>query len=94
MQIGQVTVSPLADLNLNGFVDFEDLTILLANWNQNVGPESGNLVLPEGTVVNFDDLTVLLAGWTGPGGAPAPDGELHDGGQHVPEPSTRHAMWA
>ncbi|MCH8047401.1 MAG: hypothetical protein IID44_27190 [Planctomycetes bacterium] len=26
----------LADLTGNGFVDFEDLTILLANWNQNV----------------------------------------------------------
>lgn len=88
VQIGQVTVSPLADLTKNGFVDFADLTILLANWNQNVGPESGNLVSPEGTVVNFDDLTVLLAGWTGPGGAPSPDGVLDDGGQQVPEPST------
>ncbi|MCH8044802.1 MAG: hypothetical protein IID44_13900 [Planctomycetes bacterium] len=60
------------DLTGNGFVDFEDLTVLLANWNQNVGAASGNLVDPGGSPVNFEDLTVLLAAWTGPGGAAAP----------------------
>ena len=62
----------VADLTGNGFVDFEDLTILLANWNQNVAASQGNLVDPTGTAVNFEDLTVLLAAWTGPGPAASP----------------------
>lgn len=61
-----------ADLNGNGFVDFQDLTILLANWNQNVSAANGNLVNPDTTPVNFQDLTVLLAAWTGPGPAASP----------------------
>jgi len=56
----------------NGFVDFEDLTILLANWNQNVSAAEGNLVDAATTPVNFEDLTVLLAAWTGPGPAASP----------------------
>jgi len=76
----------MSDLNDNGFVDFEDLTILLANWNQDVGSEQGNIVLPEDTVVNFEDLTVLLADWTGPGPAASPEAAL--GASAVPEPST------
>jgi len=62
----------LADLNRDGFVDFKDLTILLARWNQDVGPELGNIVDPLNTPVNFNDLTVLLADWTGPGPNAAP----------------------
>ena len=77
--------SAASDLTNNGFVDFEDLTVLLANWNKNVGADAGNLVNAEGTPVNFDDLTVLLADWTGPGPAGAPEGAL---GEAVPEPST------
>ena len=77
--------SLLADLNSNGFVDFEDLTILLANWNKDVGAADGNLVEPAITVVNFADLTVLLADWTGPGPAGSPEAAL---GEAVPEPST------
>jgi len=61
-----------ADLTGNGFVDFEDLTVLLANWNQNVSAAEGNLVDAVTTPVNFEDLTVLLAGWTGPGPAASP----------------------
>ena len=60
-----------ADLTGNGFVDFQDLTILLANWNKNVSAAAGNLVNPGTTPVNFQDLTVLLAAWTGPGPAGA-----------------------
>lgn len=72
-----VTILPdgefsLGDLNLNGAVDFQDLTILLANWNKDVGAESGNLVDTATTPVNFADLTVLLAEWTGPLAAGAP----------------------
>jgi len=74
-----------SDLNNNGFVDFEDLTILLANWNKDVTAADGNLVEPLVTVVNFADLTVLLADWTGPGPAGAPEAAL---GEAVPEPST------
>ncbi|MCH8923300.1 MAG: PEP-CTERM sorting domain-containing protein [Planctomycetes bacterium] len=73
-----------SDLTGNGFVDFEDLTILLANWNQQV--TQGNLVDVEGTPVNFEDLTVLLADWTGPAPAASPEAAL--GTEAVPEPST------
>ena len=80
-------VSRLAsDLNKNGFVDFEDLTILLANWNKDVTADDGNLVEPLTTVVNFADLTVLLSDWTGPGPAGSPEAAL--GTEAVPEPST------
>jgi hypothetical protein len=75
---------PSSDLTNNGTVDFQDLTILLASWNTQVGPEDGNLVLPETTVVNFADLTVLLADW-GPVVAPSPEAALANA---VPEPST------
>ncbi|MCH8046464.1 MAG: VCBS repeat-containing protein [Planctomycetes bacterium] len=64
------TVLP-ADLTGNGFVDFEDLTVLLAAWNQDVSAAEGNLVDADTTPVNFEDLTVLLAAWTGPGPAAA-----------------------
>ena len=60
-------VAGLGDLTRNGYVDFQDLTLLLANWNQDVTVRQGNLVEPETTPVNFADLTVLLANWTGPG---------------------------
>jgi hypothetical protein len=75
-----------SDLTGNGFVDFQDLTVLLANWNQRVGVESGNLVRPIETPVNFADLTVLLSEWTGPGPAGSPQAAL--GGAAVPEPSS------
>ena len=74
------------DLTRNGFVDFEDLTLLLANWNQQVGVDEGNLVDADTTVVNFADLTVLLANWTGPGGAASPEAAL--AAEAVPEPSS------
>ena len=62
----------ISDLTGNGFVDFEDLTVLLAHWNQNVSAAQGNLVNSTGTPVNFEDLSVLLAAWTGPGPAASP----------------------
>ena len=76
----------LSDFTGNGFVDFEDLTILLANWNKAVEVELGNLVEPQTTVVNFEDLTVLLADWTGPGPGASPQDAL--GAEAVPEPSS------
>ena len=78
--------SRFSDLTGNGFVDFEDLTVLLANWNKEVGSEFGNLVDPTTTLVNFKDLTVLFADWTGPGPAASPEAAL--GEEAVPEPSS------
>ena len=78
--------SVTSDLTGNGFVDFEDLTVLLANWNRHTTPARGNLVDANTTPVNFEDLTVLLADWTGPGPAGSPEGAL--GAEAVPEPST------
>ncbi|MCH8046855.1 MAG: hypothetical protein IID44_24395, partial [Planctomycetes bacterium] len=74
LSVGGATIP--SDLNSNGFVDFEDLTILLANWNKDVAAADGNLVEPLVSVVNFADLTVLLADWTGPGPAGAPEAAL------------------
>ena len=77
-------VSFASDLTENGFVDFQDLTVLLANWNDpNATRLEGNLVDPENTSINFEDLTVLLAEWTGPG----PAGAAAANAQAVPEPS-------
>lgn len=76
-----------SDLTGDGFIDFGDLTILLANWNTDVGAGRGNLVDPTTTLVNFQDLTLLLADWTGPGPVAAPaDAVLAEAA--VPEPST------
>ena len=80
------TAAAFSDLTGNGFVDFEDFTILLANWNKNVGPELGNLVDADITPVNFADMTVMLADWTGPGPADSPQAVL--GEAAVPEPSS------
>ncbi|MCH8042402.1 MAG: right-handed parallel beta-helix repeat-containing protein [Planctomycetes bacterium] len=63
-----------ADLTGDGFVDFEDLTVLLAAWNQNVSAAEGNLVDPLDTPVDRSDLNELLDAWTGPGAAGAPAG--------------------
>ena len=76
VELGSLTLNATpADLTGNGFVDFQDLTILLANWNQSVSAAQGNLVDEGNTPVNFEDLTVLLAAWTGPGGAASPDAQ-------------------
>ena len=78
--------SLLADLTGDGFVDFDDLTILLAHWDQEVSAGQGNLVDPLGTPINFQDLTFLLADWTGPGPVGSPEAAL--GEAAVPEPSS------
>jgi hypothetical protein len=77
--------STLADLTRNGFVDFQDLTLLLANWNTMGHLADGNLVDPAGSVIDFADLTALLAEW-GPAAAGAP--EATSGAEAVPEPSS------
>jgi hypothetical protein len=79
--------APSSDLTNNGFVDFQDLTILLANWNKpGATLAEGNLVDADSTPVDFADLTVLLAAWTGPGPAGSPEVVL--AAEAVPEPSS------
>ena len=76
----------IGDLTRNGFVDFNDLAVLLSNWDTTVGPPLGNLVNADETPVNFDDLAVLLSNWTGPEPAGAP--QLAADARVVPEPSS------
>ena len=89
--IGQVTLTapedppnPMpADLDGDGFLDFRDLTLLLANWNRpGAARAEGNLVAADTTGVNFNDLTSLLAAWTGPG--PVGGGQFAVGVEHLP----------
>lgn len=61
--------SPLiSDLTHNGYVDLDDLTILLANWNTGTTVFEGNIAATSSTTVDFGDYTILLSQWTGPGG--------------------------
>jgi len=68
------------DANGNGYVDDDDLAILLSNWEQDPGTITtwalGDFTAD--TDVDDDDLAVLLGNWTGPG----------PGGAAVPEPAT------
>jgi hypothetical protein len=66
------------DANLDGSVDDDDLSILLANWGATTDWMHGNFG-GDGTV-NDDDLSLLLANWS-PGG-----------GGGVPEPTTLAAL--
>jgi len=65
------------DIDCDGDVDDDDLSVLLANWNMDVGCEKGNLNGDQS--VNDDDLSLLLAHWTGSG---SPDHGT------IPEPVT------
>jgi len=79
---GGIPVFPTlpGDANNNGFVDDDDLAILLSNWESDPGTITtwalGDFTAD--TDVDDDDLAVLLGNWTGP----AP------GGAAVPEPAT------
>ena len=53
----------LGDANEDGVVDDADLSLLLANWGQNVGWELGDF--DGDNVVTDADLSLLLANWTG-----------------------------
>jgi len=68
------------DANSSGFVDDDDLAVLLSNWEQDPGTittwELGDFT--GNTDVDDDDLAVLLGNWTGP----------PPGGAAVPEPAT------
>ena len=66
----------MGDANRDGFVDDNDLSLLLANWGKDVGWGQGEF---SGTApVDDNDLSLLLANWTG--SAPA--------GIAVPEPAS------
>jgi len=65
------------DANDNGFVDDDDLAVLLSNWETDPGTIT-TWVLGDFTAdtdVDDDDLAVLLGNWTGspPGGAAVPE---------------------
>ena len=80
--------APAEDLTGDRFVDFADLTLLLAHWNLPAATAAqGNLVLPEETSIDFADLTALLSAWTGSAPAAAA-AHAEAGGAPVPEPST------
>jgi len=65
------------DANDSGFVDDDDLAVLLSNWEQDPGTITtwalGDFTAD--TDVDDDDLAVLLGNWTGspPGGAAVPE---------------------
>jgi len=61
------------DANLDGNVNDDDLSLLLANWGAGDEWREGDFNLNRN--VNDDDLSLLLANWTGAGGqAPEPAG--------------------
>ena len=64
----------MGDANLNGSVDDDDLSLLLASWGQDVGWTKGNF--NEDDTVNDDDLSLLLANWTGTAAVPEPASAL------------------
>ena len=82
-------ISPalISDLTGDGFVDFDDLSVLLANWDADVSRNLGNFVDAEGTPIDFDDLAVLLSDWTGPGPGGSPMAGEQLAAAAVPEPS-------
>ncbi len=71
----------VGDLNSDGFVGIDDLSIVLANWNQTV-PPGDPLADPSGDgFVGIDDLNQVLGNWNA--GTPPPAA-----GAAVPEPAS------
>ena len=64
------------DANLDGVVDDADLSLLLANWSQDVTGEPdggwGKGEFDASAPVQDADLSLLLANWTGSGAIPEP----------------------
>jgi len=77
--ISEGTTIP-GDANDSGFVDDDDLAVLLSNWEQDAGTVTTWALgdFTGDTDVDDDDLAVLLGNWTGP----------PPGGAAVPEPAT------
>ena len=70
-------IADLGDANGDGVVDDNDLSLLLANWNQDAGWDGGNF--NGDSITDDSDLSLLLANWT----ASDPPGAVN-----VPEPAT------
>ena len=64
----------VGDADGDGFVDDDDLSLLLANWHQDVGWNKGNF--NGDNIVDDDDLSLLLSNWTGSGAVPEPASAL------------------
>ncbi|KKL04419.1 hypothetical protein LCGC14_2616250 [marine sediment metagenome] len=67
----------IGDVDLSGYVDDDDLSLVLANWGTETEWTDGDL--DSSGLVDDDDLSLLLANW-GAGPAPAPEA--------IPEPAT------
>ena len=50
------------DTNGDGMVNFDDLNLVLGNWNMTVTPNESGDVTGDG-MVNFDDLNLVLGNW-------------------------------
>jgi len=71
------------DVNADGFVGIDDLSVILANWNQNVGLANhaqGDLAGNGDAFVGIDDLNVVLANWN--------TGTPPTSQANIPEPGT------
>ena len=55
------TLPPMGDADLDGYVDDDDLSLLLANWG--TGTEWGEGDFKDDDVVNDADLSLLLTNW-------------------------------
>ena len=62
---GEMLWDPLnGDLQFDGFVGIDDLSTVLAHWNQNVTPNERGLGDPSGDgFVGIDDLGIILGNW-------------------------------
>ncbi len=74
----QVGPTLMGDVDLSGYVDDDDLSILLANWNLYADWTTGDL--DQNGFVADNDLSLILASWND--GTPPLDGSA------VPEPTT------
>ena len=65
-----IEITWIGDANCDGWVDDDDLSLLLANWGQDAGWDNGNF--NGDNTVDDDDLSLLLANWTGSATVPEP----------------------
>ena len=68
--VESTTETLMGDANGDTLVDDDDLSLLLAHWQQDVGWENGNF--SGDNIVDDDDLSLLLANWTGSSSVPEP----------------------
>ncbi len=71
------------DINADGFVGIDDLSVILTNWNQNVGLANhaqGDIAGNGDAFVGIDDLNIVLANWN--------TGVPPTNSASIPEPAT------